>query len=156
MGIHTNHIIARWDTAPAGSWLTVQSSEELVTLEEWYTRFLSTNHGKCRGNVWVDGKNEHADCFGHGNGLFHDSWRDAERYKRYSWPGNPTNGPGVHSSAPPPEARLDLESDFCPRGRSHSSCCWPGTASDWMSSMSLMQFLSLKMHVFCLPLEKLF
>lgn len=153
--MHTNHIITRWETALPGSWITVLLNEELVTLDQWNLHLVSTNHGKCRGNARMDSKNEHAQCFGHGYGLFYDSWRGAERYERYSGSGSPTIGPGVHSTASSPEERLDLETAVCPRGRSHSSCYWPGTTSDWMSSMSLTRYLPLKMHVFWLPLKKI-
>lgn len=144
--MHTNHIITRWDTALPGSWITLLLNEELVAQDQWHLCPLSTNHGKCRGNARMDSKNEHAECSGRGNGLFYDSWRGAEWYERYSGSGSPTIGPWVHSSASSPEERLDLETAVCPRGRSHSSCYWPGTASDWMSSMSLIQHLPLKMH----------
>lgn len=146
MSMHTNHIITRWDTALPGSWITPLLNEELEALGQWHL-YLSTIHGKCRGNAWMDSKDEHGECFGCGDSLFYDSWRGAEWYERYSGLGNPTIGPGVHSSAPSPEERLDLETAVCPRGRSHSSCYWPGTGTDWMSSMSLIWYLTLKMHV---------
>lgn len=147
MSMHTNHILTRWDSTLPGSWITALLNEELVALDQWHL-YLSTIHGKSRGNARMDSKNDHGERFGHGDGLFYDSWRGAERYERHSGPGNPTIGPGVHSSAPSPEERLDLETVVCPWGRSHSSCYWPGTSTDWMSSMSLIQYFTLKMHVF--------
>lgn len=156
MSVHTNHIVRRWDTALPGSWIALLLNEEMVALDQWYLNPLSANHGKCRGNAPMDSKNKHVECVGHGDGLFHDSWRGVERYERYSGSGSPTIGPGVRSSAPSPEERLDLETAVCPRGRSHSSRYWPGTASDWMSSMSLIRYFPLKVHVFWFPLRELF
>lgn len=136
-------IITRWDTAQPGWWITaLLSNEELVVLDLYFFRPL--NHGKCRGNARMDSKNEHAECFGHGDGLFYDSWRGSEQYSRS---GSPTNGPGVHSSAPSPEERLDLETVFSPGG-SFSPLYWQGTTSDWMSAMSLIRRFPLKLHVF--------
>lgn len=135
--MHTNHIITGWDTALPGSWITAPSNEESLALDQHHLQRLSADHGRRRGITRVDGKNEPARRFGRGDGLVYDSWRSAEWYERHSGSGSPTTGPGVHSSTSSPEERLDLETTVCPRGRSHSSCYWPGTASDWMSSMSL-------------------
>lgn len=157
MSVHTNHIITRWDSALPWTLITVLVNEELVTLDELYPYLLPTYHGKCWGKACVDNKNEHTERSGHGDDvfrLFYDSWWCAKRYKRHSGSGTPTIGPGVLSSAPSPEERLDLETTVCPRGRSHSSCYWPGTISDWMPSMSLMRYFPLKMQVFWLPLKK--
>lgn len=125
----------------AGEW-------RICNMDQWNYYPLSTIHVKCRGNVRMDCKNEHAECFGCGDGVFYDSWWGAEWYERYSGSGSPTIGSGVHSFAPSPEERLDLETAVCPRGRSYSSCYWPGTASHWMSAMSLIRYFPLKMHAF--------
>lgn len=144
MTTHTKHIITRWDAALPGSWVTSPLNEGLVKLDRW-SLCLSNIHEKCRGKARMDSKDEHGQCFGCGDHLFYDSWGAAKWCERHSGPGSPTIGPGVHSSAPSPEERLDLETDVCPRGRSHSSRYWPGTGTDWMSSMSLIRYLNLKM-----------
>lgn len=141
---HTTYIVTGWDISPSVSWITVLANEELVTLD---FHLSSTYHGKGWKIASMESKSGDAECSGHGGGLLFDSWWGAERNKTYSGFGSPTIGPRVLSSAPSPEERLDLETVVCPRGRSHSTSYWPGTASDWMPSMSLIRYSSLKIHV---------
>lgn len=130
MSLHTKHIIAGREPALPGSWIIVALNEGLAALDRWHLYLLSANHGrKWRGKARMGCENEHAECFGRGDGVFHDSRRVVEWYEMYSGAGRTAIGPGVRSSASPPEERLALEAAVCPGGRSHTSSYWPGSAS---------------------------